>query len=137
MSTVISETNGKLAALRNITDTPDQSHLGNPFFSNPTLKDFEPRVGFAWDLLKNGKTAVRGGIGMFDVQPMPYQFPLLVTQAIPFFSYTVVKDPFGFCGCSNPFPNFGGQDPTFPANSKGILNYRVREEWNRIGRAHV
>ncbi|PYX48295.1 MAG: hypothetical protein DMG79_12115, partial [Acidobacteria bacterium] len=116
MSTVISETNGKLAALRNITDTPDQSHLGNPFFNNPTLKDFEPRVGFAWDVLKNGKTAVRGGIGMFDVQPMPYQFPLLVTQAIPFFSYTVVKDPFGFCGCSNPFPNFNGQDPQFPAN---------------------
>ena len=116
MSTVISETSGKLAALRNITDLPALAHLGNPFFNNPTLKDFEPRVGFAWDPLKNGKTAVRGGIGIFDVQPMPYQFPLLVTQAIPFFSYTVVKDPSVFCGCSNPFPNFNGQSPQFPAN---------------------
>jgi len=119
MSTVISETAGKLANLRNITDAT--AHLGDPFFSNPTLKDFEPRIGFAWDPWQNGKTAVRGGIGMFDVQPLPYQFVLLATQAVPFFKYTVVKDPVGECTaplnpCPNPFPNFGGQDITFPAN---------------------
>src|SRR5438309_2349224 len=114
MSTVISETAGKLANLRNITDAT--AHLGDPFFSNPTLKDFEPRIGFAWDPWQNGKTAVRGGIGMFDVQPLPYQFVLLATQAIPFFSYTVVKDPAGLCACAAPFFNFGGQDVTFSAN---------------------
>src|SRR5205807_870256 len=37
MSTVISETSGKLAALRNITDPPELTHLGSPFFNNPTL----------------------------------------------------------------------------------------------------
>jgi hypothetical protein len=116
MSTVISETNGKLANLRNITDAV--AHTGNPFFGNPTLKDFEPRFGFAWDPLKTGKTAVRGGIGMFDVQPLPYQFILLATQAVPFFEYTVVKDPTGVCSpaCPTPFFNFGGQDINFPAN---------------------
>ena len=48
-------------------------------------------MGFAWDPLRNGKMAIRGGAGLFDVLPLPYQFILLETQAFPFFQYTSLK----------------------------------------------
>jgi outer membrane receptor protein involved in Fe transport len=110
MTSQITEANGKLSNLRDISSgTP---HLGDPFFeSNPTTKNFEPRIGFAWDPLRNGKLAVRGGIGLFDVLPLPYQFILLVTQATPFFEYTVLKNT-----AANPISFFNGLPSTFPAN---------------------
>src|SRR3984893_4121760 len=94
MTTIPTETAGKLSVLRNLTDaTP---HLGDPFFvRNPTTKNFEPRVGFAWDPFSTGKMAVRGGFGVFDVLPLPYQFTLLTTLAAPFFAYTSINNPVG------------------------------------------
>jgi hypothetical protein len=107
MATVLTETNGKLANLRNLSDAAP--HIGDPFYNNPTTKNFEPRLGFAWDPFSNGKLAVRGGAGLFDVLPLPYQFILLTTQAAPFFQYTSLSvtappDPSCPAGTTLTFP---------------------------------
>ncbi|HXN25229.1 MAG TPA: TonB-dependent receptor [Candidatus Dormibacteraeota bacterium] len=58
--------------------------VNSPIANNPTLKNFEPRIGFAWDPHSNGKTAVRGGFGVFDVLPLPYIFGLNTSATFPF-----------------------------------------------------
>ena len=82
-TTTITEVQDKLTNDLNLTDA--NPHLGEPYYSNPTHLNFEPRVGFAWDPFRNGKTALRGGFGVFDVLPLLYDTITLDGRGAPFY----------------------------------------------------
>src|ERR1700682_1744870 len=76
-----------------------------PYYSNSTLRNFEPRIGFAWDPFKDGKTSVRGSFGIYDVLTMPGDLLLQQNQASPFLIFKSIS------GASNFTPQPGFASP--------------------------
>jgi hypothetical protein len=102
--------------------------------------NLSPRVGLAWDVMGNGRTALRAAYGLtYDFPPAEYH--LFNAQAPPFGNRTVVRDPPGLF--DRPYAHLGG-DPhpietspdvryfpygTFGATDPHINSPRI-QQWN-------
>ena len=157
MSTIPTENRGLIANMTSITQSLPQSipnaaaayaaGLSNVYFlQNPTVWNFEPRIGFAWDPFHNGKTSVRGGFGVFDVLPLPYELILNNGQTAPWTNLRTVIGPVNgipspnvLAGAADQFPfnivALSTDNPAVPspaASSSRIWSFAERNSFPRL-----
>ncbi len=109
-----------------------------PYYKNPTLRNFEPRVGFAWDPFKDGKSSVRASFGLYDVDPFAGYFLLQQNQAAPFLIFKSISGNGNFANTPGVYgPGDGGVQLTNATNShlamstiEGTPHRNYVEEWN-------
>ncbi|HWF08420.1 MAG TPA: carboxypeptidase regulatory-like domain-containing protein [Bryobacteraceae bacterium] len=84
------------------------ANVPNAFVTNPSNKNFDPRVGLAWDVFGDHKTSVRAGFGIFHDVFQTYTFSSAYTSNPPYLTqnqFFPAGDP------SFPTPFVGGGTP--------------------------
>ena len=129
IATANKENHGKSSQINVYLD--DISHAESPNYSVPS-NNFAPRLGFAWDPSGSGRTAVRGGFGMFH-QMLLADFYFGARSQAPFVDLLGVErdaangvvgffpDPFGA-------PDAGQASRIETVNSKVVTPYYM--QWN-------
>jgi carboxypeptidase family protein/TonB-dependent receptor-like protein len=124
--TTPTEVNGKVANMRNFTDTT--TTVGDPFIQNPSKRSFAPRFGFALDPTGKGLWSVRGGFGVFNASLRPMQYRFGISNQPPFGQLVVLPGV---------FPNAYSLFINSPIPAPGLLwlmNYNAEQptvyQWN-------
>jgi hypothetical protein len=100
-STLPREKYDRDSALPNLTDT---APTVGPLYQNPTLRNFSPRGGFAWDVTGDGRTSIRGGYGLYFNTNNHQNLIVTVTNP-PYTPRVVIANP---TFPSPPFERAGG-----------------------------
>jgi hypothetical protein len=114
MVTNTTETANRLGSLPTPTSTASVSEPSF-FTNNPTIKNFEPRVGISWDPYKNGKTIITAASGLYDILPLNYTFQIQILSSAP--SYQEGRKTYAGTTGTGQFPCNPFQGPSQGNNS--------------------
>ena len=110
-----------------------QVTVGDPYFINPSLKNFAPRFGFAYDVTGDGRTAIRGGFGIFYDQLLQLYWRDSINRTLPWTRSFVVTPrdvPGGI-----PFPDginlfdLGGEPLSDPNMFSELMPHRPHQPY--------
>ena len=68
------EVHNLLANITNFVTSPGFTPVSSVFATNPSLKNLDPRIGFAWDLFGDHKSSIRAGFGMYHDLITPREY---------------------------------------------------------------
>jgi hypothetical protein len=105
----------------NLPDLSAPEVTVGPLYENPTYGNLSPRVGFAWDVGGDGRTAVRGGYGLYFNTNTQQNLIVTITNP-PFTPRPVIANP------AFPNPDFG---------KAGVLSIRPYQFDLQSPRVHV
>jgi hypothetical protein len=90
--TTLKEVHGLSYALRD--PVHDAATTQGPPFVNPSLRNFGPRFGFAWNIRGDGKTALRGGSALlYDIGGFGHALALGASSTPPLSTRSTVSNP--------------------------------------------
>ena len=99
----LSQVSGLEAALRDVTR--DAKTTLGPSFKNSSLRNFSPRFGFAWDVMGDGMTAIRGGFGLlYDIGNIVSALFVPAGATPPFSGKSLLPNPPPLTGLPLSFP---------------------------------
>src|SRR5207245_5910242 len=104
--------------------TSSATVVGGPFV-NPSKKDIAPRLGFAYDVRGDGRTAIRGGTGLYYDTDGTFNSAFGIAAFTPPFAPTVNLQTPTF-----PTPAFPANISTAGALAVRTLDYHIKQAYS-------